>query len=142
MPTTASITFGGQKLEPYDRPQDAQIVNLKLGASLTLAKGTVLGRITASNLWKAYANGNSDGSEVARAILQYDVATDANGKHYFGTSAASEHGQSHTAVPAYISGNFRVADLTGLDANGLADFNGQLVFGDDLADANAVIHIG
>lgn len=134
-------TFTGQKLEPAMNPDLARTISIKLAASLTLAAGTVLGRVTSGNLWKAYADGNSDGSEVARAILVYPVATDADGKHYIGTSATSEHGQYETSVPAYISGDFYDADLTGLDAAGLADMMGRIILGDDLADANAVVHI-
>jgi hypothetical protein len=44
-------------------------------------------------------------------------------------------------VPAYICGDFYAADLIGLDAAGLADLFGRLIWGDSLADAEAVIHI-
>lgn len=143
MPTSAAITFSGQRLEPHSYPDQAQVLPIKLAPSLTLAKGTVLGRITASNLWAAYDDALSTGVEVARAILQIDVATDASGNHFYGAQASSEQGESHTHAPAYVSGNFRVADLTGIDANGLADLKGSLIYGDTLADtANAVIHIG
>lgn len=44
-----------------------------------LTRGTILGRVTASGKYKAYASGNSDGSEVPRAILARDVdATSAD----------------------------------------------------------------
>lgn len=142
MPTSAQHTFTCQKLEPYNYPEDAQVQPIKIAASQTLVKGTVLGRVTASNLWKAYSDAASDGTEVAKAILQYDVVTDASGNHFIGGQASSEHGNAKSHVPAYISGNFRVADLTGLDANGLADLQGTLIYGDNLSDANAVIHIG
>lgn len=134
-------TFAGEKLEPAMNPDLARTISVKLIASVTLAAGTVLGRVTASNLWKAYADGNSDGSQTARAILVYPVATDADGKHYIGAAATSEHGQYETSVPAYICGDFYDADLTGLDANGLADMYGRIILGDDLSDANAVVHI-
>lgn len=137
-----TLTFTGQKLEPFNHPEHAERITVKIAASTTLAKGTVLGRITASNLWKAYANGNADGSETARAILEYDVVTDAAGNHFYGQQAASEHGEAHTHVPAYSSGNFKVADLAGLDAAAVTDFGARLLYGDDLADPNAVIHIG
>lgn len=135
-------TFTEQKLLPFQNPDDAKTVTVVLGNSLTLAAGTVLGRKTSDNKWYAYSNAASDGTEVARAILQYAIATSADGKHYIGGAAASEHGQYELHAIAYINGDFAVADLTGLDANGLADMQGFLLFGDDLADANAVIHIG
>lgn len=44
-----------------------------------LNAGTVLGKITASGKYKPYDDNNSDGSEVAAAILVYDVdATSAD----------------------------------------------------------------
>lgn len=134
-------TFTGLKLEPAMNPDLARTISIKLAASKTLAAGTVLGRITASNLWDAYDDGDNDGTQVARAILVYAVATDSDAKHYFGTTATSEHGQYETSVPAYICGDFYDADLTGLDANGLADLQGRIVLGDDLDDANALVHI-
>jgi len=136
-------TFTVQKLEPVFNAEEALVMSVKLGNSLTLAAGTVLGRKASDNKWYAYNDANSDGTEVARAILQYAVATDSSGNAFYGTAAASELGESVLTVPAFINGNFAVADLTGLDANGLADLGGHLVFGDNLADtANAVIHIG
>jgi len=136
-------TFTGLKLEPFMNPDLARTITVKLAPSLTLAAGTVLGRVAATNLWVAYATAAVDGSGVARAILQYSAATDAAGKHFFGASAVSEHGQFELSVPAYGRGDFLVADLTGFDADALADLQARLIYGDDLADtANAVIHIG
>ncbi len=143
MPTTPVITWSPAKLEPYIHPDKAEQVVVKLAPSLTLAKGTVLGRITASDLWAAYNDALSTGVEVARAILGHDVATDAGGLHYYGAQASSEYGEAHLHAWAYISGDFAVADLVGLDANGLADMKGSLIYGDTLADTTkAVIHIG
>lgn len=140
MPQTVH-TFTGNCVQPAMNPDLARTVSVKLGNSLTLAAGTVLGRKASDNKWYAYNNANSDGTEVARGILQYPVATDANGLHFIGaTSAVSEHGQSELTAPAYISGAFNVADLTGLDAAGVADL-GRLIFGDDVADANAVLQM-
>jgi head decoration protein D len=133
-------TFTGQKLEPYMNPDKARTIGIKLAPSTTLTKGTVLGRITASNLWRAYADGNVDGSQTARAILQYDVVTDAGGLHYYGGQAASELGHGEPTAPAYMKGDFFGADLVGLDAAGLADLFGRLIWGDTIADPNAVIH--
>ena len=136
-------TFNCKKLETYlGDPDDAKTISIKLGNSLTLAAGTVLGRKASDDKWYAYNDANSDGTQVARAILQYDIATDSSGNAFFGTAAASELGESSLTVPAYITGDFLVSELTGLDAAGLADLFGRLVFGDALNDANAVIHIG
>ncbi len=135
-------TFTGQKLEPAINPDLARTITVKLAASLTLAAGTVLGRVTATNLWVAYATAAVDGSGVARAILQYPVATNASGHHFIGGQAASEHGPYELSVPAYDRGDFFVADLTGLDADALADLQARLVYGDDVSDTGAIVHIG
>jgi hypothetical protein len=43
-------------------------------AAPAMVAGTVLGRITASGQWTVYNDGATDGTEVARGILAYDVA--------------------------------------------------------------------
>lgn len=141
MPTSASNTFQNTKLEPA-RAGDARTESVPFSASKTIAKGTVLGRVAATNKWEAYNDAASSGVEVARGIAMYSIVTDANGNVYYGTSAASEQGQSELTAPIYVCGDFLVAELTGLDANGLADMKGWIVYGDDLNDANAMIHIG
>ena len=136
-----AITFRNAKLESA-RPGDARTESVPFTPSKTIAKGTILGRVTATNKWEAYNDGAATGVEVARGIAMYDIVTDASGNVFLGTSAASEQGNSELTAPIYVSGDFFVADLTGLDANGLADMQGWLVYGDDLNDANAMIHIG
>lgn len=132
-------TFTVKKLEPFQRPEDAVTQNVKFGNSLTLAAGTVLGRKTSDNKWYAYASGNADGTQTARGLLMYDIATDASGNAFMGSAAVSEFGQSDLTAPIYVGGIFAGADLTGMDATALASLNASLIFGDDLADTNAVI---
>ena len=83
-------------------------VTIVSGAGV-LEAGTVLGRITTAgatlDLYKAYANGNSDGSEVARGILFLRV--DATN----GDTTASM--QTH--------GNVRSGSLFGIDSAGVTD---------------------
>lgn len=52
-------------------------VTVTVGASTTLAAGLVLGKITATSKYVPYANGASDGSEVAAAVL-YDNVVNAD----------------------------------------------------------------
>lgn len=67
--------------------------------------------------YTAYANTATDGSQVARAILQYDCATDASGNVTYGTVAGGgPWGETHLTAPAYFAGTFRTQDLVGLDA--------------------------
>lgn len=140
MPTSAVNTFRGTKLEPA-RPCDARTEAVVFSVSKTIAKGTILGRVTATNKWEAYNDGAATGVEVARGIAMYDIVTDSNGDVYFGTSAVSEQGNVSKTAPIYVSGDFMCSELTGLDANGIADLRGRLIYGDDKDDANAMIHI-
>jgi len=94
-----------------DFPRVLLPVTIASGAGV-LAKGTVLGKITASGKYTAYNNGASDDSEVAKLILAEDVdATSADVK-----------------AMAYASGHFNEAALTGLDAAAKNDFEGTPIF--------------
>lgn len=50
--------------------------------AVTWAKGTLLGRVTASSKLTAYVSGNSDGSEVPVAVLPVEVEFTAAGDKY------------------------------------------------------------
>lgn len=65
-----------------------------------------------------------DGTNVATALLAIDYECDVNG------GLKTEHGPSGQpySPPVFISGYFKVADLTGLDAAGVADL-GRMVIG-------------
>ena len=127
MPVTLE-SWNPAKLEPKSFPQDARIDAAMLGPSLTLAKGTVLGKKTADDKLYAYATGAADGTETAVAILVHDVKTDANGKHYLGTDAvASSINVPKDTIAVYVAGVFDTDELTGYDAAALADMNGRLL---------------
>jgi hypothetical protein len=127
MPTQLD-TFNATKLEPVSFPQDARIDNVVLGVSLTLAKGTILGKKTSDNKHYAYNDSLTNGTETATCILVYDTVTDANGKVYLGTNAvASINNLPHTTAPVYVAGVFDTAELTGYNAAALADFQGRLL---------------
>lgn len=132
-------TFTGQKLEPFSNPDLARTISVKFGNSLTLAQGLAVARKTSDDKWYAYNDANSDGTEVCRGILQYALVTDASGNVFFGTSGVSEHGQYELTAPVYTQGEFAVADLSGLDALGLADLQGRLIYGDSLADTTKAV---
>lgn len=138
-----AATFTGQKLEPYMYPCEARTMSVRFSASKTIAKGTILGRKTSGNTWEAYDDNASSGVEVAKAIAMYDIVTDSDGKIYFGAAAASELGEYSLTAPVYVAGTFHIGDLTGLDANGLADLNATLIQGDSVSDTTlGVIRIG
>lgn len=122
MPTAPSITFTGTPLLPF-YPQDARMQNVKLPASVTYTRGTVLGEISATpGTFKAYASGNTDGTQKPTGILAYDASTDASGNITWGGAAgSSEWGATQPYVPVFYSGTFATGDLTGLDATALTN---------------------
>jgi hypothetical protein len=125
MPVTLE-TYNAAKLEPAEYPQDARIDAAQLAPSTTYARGTVLGKVTATNKLAAYNNALATGVETAVAILVYDVVTDADGNHYLGTNAvASSTNLPHKDASVYVAGVFDEDDLTGWDANALADFQAR-----------------
>lgn len=79
--------------------------------------------------YKKYSNSNTDGSEVARAICQYDCVTDSSGNITFGSqSGGGEHGETSKDAPVFVRGTFQTSDLTGLDSYAVADL-GRLIEG-------------
>lgn len=139
MPTTAFRTYSCQKLEAAQDPQDIrQMVVLMepAGAGLTseLDRGTVLGQVTATGKFAAYSEiGADNGCRVARALLPYDISVDDAGKITLTETAGqsgNDKGFQASNIPVYIGGCFKSEDLTGMDANGLADLQGKLVAGD------------
>jgi hypothetical protein len=80
---------------------------------------------SAGGHWKPYNDANTDGSEVAKGIAQYAFSVDNYGRH---TVGGGEYGEYTLSAPIYISGYFRTADLTGIDAAGVADL-GKITHG-------------
>jgi hypothetical protein len=124
MPTAATNTFVGAGIVPvYAKPEPAR-VHVKLGNSVSLAAGTVLGEVTATpGLAKAYASGSSDGSQIPKWVLEFPCATDGSGNITVGSTTAGAQGYTTTAksCPAFMRGCFSTAELTGLDATALTN---------------------
>jgi hypothetical protein len=117
MPTAALNTFSNAALQPVYDAGGAKQQHVNLPASVTYARGTVLGEVTATpGLFKAYLTGSVDGSQVPKAILTYDCATDAGGNI---TVGGGNLGQTFKSAPAYFAGTFKTSELTGLDAAAL-----------------------
>lgn len=125
MPTTALYDWSGAKLEPAYAPELAKTQSFKV-ASGNYAKGTVLGFVSATGAVKAYANGNSDGSETAAVIAQYAMYSDGTNVSITEAGALIT-GETETSAPCYISGFFECSELTGLDANGIVDMKARLI---------------
>ncbi len=93
-----------------------------LNPAADLKRGTVMGRITASGKWTTSLSGASDGSQVPRGILAFDIANpaaDVKGAVYDqGTFVAEKliYGTGHTAATveaacAAASINIRVKSI-------------------------------
>lgn len=146
MPSAAQNTYSNNYLVPMYDADEALCQPVNLPASVTYAKGTVLGEVTATpGLFKAYASGSSDGSQVPKAILQYDCATDSSSNITIGAAAGgAAFGVTAKSVPAYFSGYFKTAELVqsgagAIDANALSAANWHLISG---SVADGVVFIG
>jgi len=105
------VVNNGKVLFAGDFPRQMEPVVIASGAGV-LVKGTVLGKITASSKYDVYDDGNADGTETAKRILAHDIdatAADVN-------------------VSVYRTGCFNEDALTGIDANGIADLDAELIF--------------
>lgn len=136
MPTTATNTYSVDRLVPVYNAEDALRINVKLPASVTYAKGTILGEVTATpGTYAAYASGSSDGSQTPKCILEYACATDASGNITLGTTASGgPFGETLLAAPAYFQGAFKTAELVqsgagAIDANAVTKLGAHLVSG-------------
>lgn len=89
--------------------------------------------------FKAYASGNSDGSQTARGILQNDCATDGAGMITFGPVAGmSRWGEAYLTAPMWVGGIFRTVLMTGWDSTARTSLGAHLETGTD-ADGIVVI---
>jgi hypothetical protein len=86
----------------------------------------------------AYAHGNSDGTQVAKMILQYGCTVDATGAV---TISAEIPGLTQPHAPAYYRGTFRTDDLVGLPSSGnmAVDFPGARIVQGDLTSGVLVL---
>lgn len=120
-------TYSNDRLSPKIRPSDARQQAIRLGANLTLAKGTVLGKKTSDGKFYPYDDDNSDGTETAKCLLIQACVTDASGNAYLSDSAvASSINTPFRTVQVYESGTFDPAELTGLDNAAILDLNASL----------------
>jgi len=135
MSNTAINIITNRKLEPYYTNPSPILDSVALPPSVTYAKGTLLGELTAApGTFKAYAAGNADGSQFPKRLLAYDVTTDASGNISGGTLAPFGMVPATPSAPAYFRGVFRAEDLVqsgagAIDANAVAGPYMKLVNG-------------
>jgi hypothetical protein len=100
------------------------------GGAGTAVVSTLTGGVAGTRgLFRAYASGNSDGSQVAKGILRYACATDAAGNITLGAVAGGdEHGHTSRYTDMWVGGTFDTSDLVGLDATAIGHL-GRLLDG-------------
>jgi hypothetical protein len=88
----------------------------------SLRAGLVLGRVTVTDRWKEYDDGDADGTDVARAVLLKD------------TNLLNAAGTAVNVSSVAHTGGFYDEDLLiGLDANGKADLKAlHVLFKEDV----------
>lgn len=120
-------TFSGAAYAGKAQPLLTVNTSLLTGGTASFAHTT---GGAAAGVLKAYASGNSDGSQVAKAIAQYDMFIDILGNVYLGaTSAISQWGEVRKDAPAYVAGTFDSTLLPGIDATALSSGLWRLISG-------------
>jgi hypothetical protein len=121
-----TITFTGALgyAANTDLTADLSLLATPSNAALTHAiTGQALGT------YKAYVDGNSDGSQSAKGVLEFNCVTNSTGDITLGSQAGGgPFGQTQKAVPMFIGGTFYTSELTGLDAAAVTDL-GRLLEG-------------
>ena len=87
---------------------------------------------TSWGIYRSYAAGNTDGSQVAKCLLAYDAQTDAAGNitlSAFTLQAGGEWGETCLGTAAWFSGVFRCEELSGLDATAITALGASLIEG-------------
>lgn len=131
------VTFSGGPLAGQNIPIMSIDNSLATGGTATVAHTTPgIGPFGAK---KAYASGNTDGSQVAIGLLEYPCVVDNAGNISIGAQLASEFGQTELVISMFYNGDFAAADLVGLDAAGLANMSGRLISG---SITTGIVHIG
>jgi hypothetical protein len=139
MPTSAIATYSRKRVMPLTQPHEAQEEAIALMPSQTLVAGTLVGQVAASvDRYAAYNSTLTNGAQTPTHILEYDVVVDASGNISIGDQTAGERGQTQKAIPAWVSGTFSCADLTGLDANAVTTMKARLTHG-TVSDGRVVI---
>ena len=145
MPTTAATIYSNHKLEPVYDPDLARQRAVAIAAIKTIARGTILGELTASpGVYSAYVSSNTDGTQVAKAICAYDITTDASGNVTLSTTSGQAGGPfgaglAGKTAPVYVSGVFLSSELTGLDATAVTDLCARFEQGS--LGAGGILHI-
>jgi hypothetical protein len=123
MPTDPTTVYSVTRLDPVVDSEHAHAMDFAFVASTIYPRGTIVGELTATKgTVGAYASGNSDGTQVPKGIVIYDIATDGYGNISYGAvSGGGPFGQTYPVAPIWISGTFDTTELTGLDATAISN---------------------
>jgi hypothetical protein len=115
-----------------------QVVNSTLVGGTAVVTRTTAGK-PANGYFAAYNDALSDGTQVNKAVLQYDCSVDQFGLITFGqTPSGMDMGGAERQAPAWFTGIFKGSDLIGIDANGVADV-GRIIMGSTLSSAYTLV---
>jgi hypothetical protein len=102
---------------------------VRLAANASYPAGTLLGELNASpGVYAAYNSQASDGTELARGILEFDCATFADGTMTIGWLATNTDETVYSDAPMFVKGSFATGDLLGLTEAAVAQL-GRLIEG-------------
>lgn len=128
------LTFGGD----YANRDVAPLVPDNAAATGGTAAIAETTKGSSGPYFAAYDDAASDGRDVARGLLWQATQTDPAG------NVVGEFGSRTGLItaPVAVAGEFMCSDLTGLDANAVADLGKINDGGTAYTDANAMIKIG
>lgn len=128
MPTTATNTYVDNQLQPSRHPELALRERFQMTPSTTFSKGMGLAILAATGKLGIYADAGAGGLGVMRGICPFACVSDASGN--ITIQGGNILGTTEDTIAIFISGYFLTADLTGVDAAGVTDMGGHLVWGD------------
>lgn len=117
--------------------------NSLTGTSPTVTVAQTTAGAPAFGYFRPYASGNSDGSQVAKGVAQFDMVADVYGKITFGTQqGGGDFRVKDYGGSIFVSGYFFTSQLVGLDATAVSAL-GRLVSGNTttLTQATTIIRI-
>jgi hypothetical protein len=123
--TAVVVTFAGL-CGGLDQPM-LIVTNNLTGTTPVITPTQTTQGLPASGYHKAYASGNSDGSQVAKGIMEFDATADAYGKITFGQQqGGGDYGVKDYSAPMWYTGVFATSSLIGLDATAVSALGGLI----------------
>jgi hypothetical protein len=122
-----------------------QLANVRIGGLMSISSNgnaawarTTPGSAGAGQFdWYVDA-GTNNAPTTARAVLAHEYLSSPQGEL---VTEGRRSGQAYSP-PVFVAGYFFAADLTGLDANGVADTGWRIVEGTAITEAGAVVGLG